>query len=133
LRDNWTGTLENISNNQEYSFEVNPSNIGLEDRFELVFTPDGVTGTTANLNGLQIGLYPNPTAENQVMLSIKGNESGKASIYIVDVLGKVVSTSELNLTSGNNSKLLSIDLASGLYTVKITTATKTVSQKLIVR
>ena len=133
LRDNWTGTLENISNNQEYSFEVNPSNIGLEDRFELVFTPDGVTGTTANLNGLQIGLYPNPTAENQVMLSIKGNESGKASIYIVDVLGKVVSTSELNLTSGNNSKLISLDLASGLYTVKITTATKTVSQKLIVR
>jgi hypothetical protein len=133
LRDNWTGTLENISFNPEYTFEVNPSNIGMEDRFELVFTPDGVTGTNANLNGFQIGLYPNPTSENQVTLSIKGNESGKASISIVDVLGKVVSTSEMNLTSGNNQKSLPLDLASGLYTVKITTATKTVSQKLIVR
>jgi hypothetical protein len=92
-----------------------------------------VTGTNANLNGFQIGLYPNPTSENQVTLSIKGNESGKASISIVDVLGKVVSTSEMNLTSGNNQKSLPLDLASGLYTVKITTATKTVSQKLIVR
>ena len=52
---------------------------------------------------------------------------------ITDVLGKVVMTSDLNLVDGNNLRNLDINLASGMYSVKVITATKSVTQKLIVK
>jgi hypothetical protein len=133
LKDNWTGTMENISANPVYTFEVTPANISLINRFELLFTPDGLTSSKANLNGVTVSLYPNPATSRQVTLSVNGNVQGAAQVVITDLLGKVVMKSDMNLADGKNQKQLDINLASGVYTVKITTATKSVSQKLIVR
>lgn len=133
VRDNFLGTIQNVSFNPVYSFEVDGDNLAMSNRFELVFSADGVTSTELAINGISISLYPNPATGKQIKLSVNGDVKGAGQVVITDLLGKVVLSSALELSNGQNDKMLGINLASGMYTVKVKTATKTVSQKLIVR
>jgi hypothetical protein len=58
-------------------------------------------------------------------------QTGK--ILVSDVLGKVVMTTEMNLSAGNNLKLIDFNLASGLYSVQVVTQKHSVTEKLIIK
>ena len=133
VKDNLLGTLQNVTFNPNYSFDVTGSNASVVSRFELIVSPDAVTGTMAMVNGVEMNIAPNPTTKGKVTLSVSGFVQGSAKVMITDVLGKVVMTSDLNLVDGNNLRNLDINLASGMYSVKVITATKSVTQKLIVK
>ncbi len=133
IKDNLLGTLQNVTFNPNYSFDVTGANASVESRFELIVSPDAVTGTKAMFNGVEMNIAPNPTSKGKVTLSVSGFVQGAAKVLITDVLGKVVMTTDLNLVDGDNLKNLDINLASGMYSVKVITATKSVSQKLVVR
>jgi hypothetical protein len=139
LRDNWTGTLENISFNPEYTFEVNPSNIGMEDRFELVFTPDGVTGTNANLNGFQIGLYPNPTSSQINLNYAVPNDNSLVKIEIFNMYGKLIGSYNQGILNAG-TYLFSADmkettrfesLSNGIYICNLNIDGSLISKKFI--
>jgi hypothetical protein len=133
MKDNLLGTLQNVTFNPNYTFDVTGSNASVVGRFELIVSPDAVTGTMALVNGVEMNIAPNPTSKGKVTLSVSGFVQGAAKVMITDVLGKVVMTSDLNLVDGNNLRNLDINLASGMYSVKVITATKSVTQKLIVK
>jgi hypothetical protein len=133
IKDNLLGTLQNVTFNPNYTFDVTGSNASVVGRFELIVSPDAVTGTMAMVNGVEMNIAPNPTSKGKVTLSVTGYVQGSAKVMITDVLGKVVMTSDMNLADGNNQRNLDINLASGMYSVKVITATKSVTQKLIVK
>ena len=133
LKDHWAENMENISENPTYSFEVNPSNINMINRFELIFSTDGVTSNKSVLNGNQLILNPNPANSKQVLLSFYSNQPGKAKVQISDILGKVVVQSDFNAALGKNQTQLDVNLPSGIYHVKVTTATKEFIERLMVR
>ena len=114
-------------------FVVDTENQGMVNRFELVFSPDGVSGVKTGIAGKVISLYPNPASGKQINLVIKGEIQGEGSVLMTDVLGKVVYRSAIAIESGSSMKVLDTDLAAGIYTVKVQTASGVFTEKLIVR
>nr|HPI12940.1 T9SS type A sorting domain-containing protein [Catalimonadaceae bacterium] len=133
IRDNYLGTVQDIVANPIYSFVVDTENQGMVNRFELVFSPDGVSGVKTGIAGKVISLYPNPASGKQINLVIKGEIQGEGSVLMTDVLGKVVYRSAIAIESGSSMKVLDTDLAAGIYTVKVQTASGVFTEKLIVR
>lgn len=133
IRDNYLGTVQDIVANPIYSFVVDTENQGMVNRFELVFSPDGVSGVKTGIAGKVISLYPNPASGKQINLVIKGDIQGEGSVLMTDVLGKVVYRSAIEIESGSSMKVIDTDLAAGIYTVKVQTASGVFTEKLIVR
>ncbi len=133
LKDNWNGRFENITLNTTYSFDVNPANAEMSNRFEIVFANDAVTSTNEALKGLGVKIYPNPTNGQQVTLQVSGDLKSAAKILVTDVLGKVVMTTDMNLSANNNRKVIDFNLASGLYSVQVITQDRSVTEKLIIK
>lgn len=69
IKDNLLGTLQNVTFNPNYSFDVTGANASVVSRFELVVSPDEVTGTKAMVNGVEMNVSPNPTSKGKVTLS----------------------------------------------------------------
>lgn len=133
MRDNYLGTLQNVTFNPVYTFDVNGGNIGMINRFELVFSPDAITGTKLALNGMEISLYPNPVIGKQVTLSVQGKGNEMGQVVVTDLVGKVVYRSELKIGNGLTKTVIDLDFPAGIYTVQVKSDSKTVSEKLIVR
>lgn len=79
--------------------------------------------------GVRMKLQPNP-ATNNVQLSISG-VSGMVNYSLLDMSGRVISSSRINAESVNNIDLTK--LAKGAYFVRITNNTFSKVEKLIVR
>lgn len=78
-----------------------------------------------------VGLFPNP-ATNDVNISIKLDNSASSSIQIIDATGKVVASKNSNLINGYSQVNMDISsLSAGIYTVKVTSAEKSYTRKLI--
>ena len=134
LRDNLLGSLEPINVGYTYSYTAYSTDAIINNRFELVFSTTGITGTIPGLAGVHFGLYPNPTAGKSVNLSLSGVKDASGHISILDVLGKEVYSEKMDIKQeGLTQKLLDINLASGMYTVKMITKSQTFTEKLIVR
>lgn len=134
LRDNFLGTIQDITNQPVYSFVVNNSNISMINRFELVFSPNSVTATLAAVKGVEMTLFPNPASGNEVMLALKGALSGKGNLLIIDVLGKEVFSGALDLQDGLNQKAINIKgISAGMYTLQVSTPVANFTQKLIIK
>lgn len=119
------------SSNFEYVFSVN-SNINESsdpNRFELKF--ENVTLNTENPNQISFKVYPNPVTSNT--FEIDGlNPSSESQISIFDNLGRKVYDQEFKNQS--KIKIEQLNLASGIYFVKINNAESSRGQsiKLIV-
>lgn len=134
IRDNFLGTIQDISLNPVYSFAVNGANIGMVNRFEVVFAPNSVTSNLSAINGVELNLFPNPASGNEVVMALKGALSGKGNLAIIDVLGKVVLNESVNLLDGMTQKTITIKgLPSGIYTLQVATPTATFSKKLVIK
>ncbi|QHT67859.1 T9SS type A sorting domain-containing protein [Rhodocytophaga rosea] len=69
-------------------------------------------------------VYPNPF-EEEITVNLEGNEDRKATITVLDVLGKVYYFNTISLSKGNNRiaiHLSSSKLKAGFYFLKIQTA-----------
>ena len=82
---------------------------------------------------VEVQLFPNPTNSNAT-IAIENKNVQNASIMIVNQIGQIVSSQELELASGNNSiELLTNSFENGIYTVTIITETGRINRKLIVQ
>lgn len=137
LRDNHLGTLNNLKTSANYTFEVNTIDGSASvNRFEIVISPNSVTGTSKLLGGAGFEIYPNPASgASKVTMVVSGAKGTDASIVVVDVVGKVVYTNSMVIDQAlkTNEKTIDLGLAAGLYTVKVITAGKTFTEKLVVR
>ena len=128
------GSLEAVTPGYTYSYVANANDALISNRFELVFSNESVTGNSLALAGVHFGLHPNPVTGKSVNVTLSGMKDVVGQVSIVDILGKQVYASKLNIKKeGLTEKSLDINLASGLYTVKLITKSQTFTQKLIVR
>jgi hypothetical protein len=87
--------------------------------YELVSSDD--------FNTFELNVAPNPVAE-VANVSISSTVSGMATLVVMNALGQVVNTMNLELTSGTiqNVALQAENLASGIYHVQVMTANRQV-------
>ncbi len=96
------------------------------------FITTSSTGIDEN-NFEQLALYPNPARDN-LFLRINSNGAGTVHIILFDLLGKKVLEQDVDLTSGQNIKEISLDnVKEGIYIARITTGSNTTNQKIVVR
>ncbi|MFN8865456.1 MAG: PKD domain-containing protein, partial [Flavobacteriales bacterium] len=68
----------------------------------------------------QLTVYPNPSRDGMVNLSLIRMDTGQYAIEVVDQMGRIVHQEKLiTETSGSLNRQLMLDLASGLYTVRV--------------
>jgi hypothetical protein len=134
LRDKFFNTIESVVENSEINFEVNASTMTMSDRFELVFNPVAITGVKGLGKGQFFGIHPNPSNGNRVTLSVSGVSDQDATVTVIDMVGKVVFTSSMDL-SGNklNEKEFDFRLPAGVYTVKFNSRHNSFMEKMVIR
>ncbi|MCD8287479.1 MAG: T9SS type A sorting domain-containing protein [Porphyromonadaceae bacterium] len=89
--------------------------------------PDAIESTPADDNSA-LSVYPNPAVNGQVTVAVAADKVGEVSVYnSAAQLVKSVATSEPNLTLDVS------DLSAGIYYVRVVTADKAYTQKLIVK
>ena len=82
-------------------------------------------------SGVEVALYPNPTSGN-VGLSLNLREGGLAEVRILNNLGQVVSSQQLEMTAGQNYHQLNTQsLTAGTYQVQVQIAGEMVTQRLV--
>ncbi len=80
-----------------------------------------VVPKVANTNSIEVDeftAYPNPS-KGYIKTEIKSTKATKASIYLMDLSGKVVFTSEVNLSIGNNLMEYNFNISPGIMLLKI--------------
>lgn len=134
LRDNFLGTIQDVTNQPVYSFQVTNTNSSMTNRFELVFSPNSVTTTLAAVKGVEMNLFPNPASGNEVMMALKGALSGKGTLVLTDVLGKELFAGSLDLQDGLNKKAINIKgIPAGMYTLQVNTPVANFTRKLVIK
>lgn len=79
----------------------------------------------------EIELWPNPVL-GSITLSLLSSRNSKLELGIIDLNGRVVSTTSNGVHSGNNSVTLPVDeLESGMYIIRISDGTTTVSRRFV--
>jgi hypothetical protein len=85
----------------------------------------------------KIALYPNPVATNQVYVSFNSKESGRYTIQLVDLSGKVITEKIAVINSGGQVVPVAVNngLAKGPYMLKVLSNSKKAvfTDKLIVQ
>ena len=81
-----------------------------------------------------VKIYPNPASESAVV-ALRLSKSQDMVIEIVDMTGQVVSSRlEKNVEAGRTFHELNTSiLSNGVYTVKLSTGSMTISKRLVVR
>jgi|GEM_PF-860183 len=97
----------------------------ITNTFETEFVEDALSVSEFDVNGFD--MYPNPAKD---ILNIKLNNISKANLSIYDIQGKLIL--EHSITETQNLEIKVSDLQSGLYFVKLNTATKEMVKKLII-
>ncbi len=82
-----------------------------------------------------ITVYPNPVVD-ELKISLKISQAGKAGVAIFNNIGKLVYRQELDVEPGNN--IISIDIRSksmepGIYFVQLKSDNQTFTRKIIVK
>jgi len=87
---------------------------------------------TLNYDNVSVTLYPNPS-NGQTNVVIGSTKAGKATISMMNALGQVVFTKQVNVETGSNNIQLDVkDLASGIYNVVVATENGSTVKKLTV-
>ena len=105
----------------------------------LAFANDKTTSPLINraiIRNDKIALYPNPVATNQVYVSFNSKESGRYTIQLVDLAGKVISENKVQIGIGGQVVPVAVNngLAKGPYMLKVLSNSKKAvfTDKLIV-
>lgn len=135
LVDHLTGTTTNLRNQASYTFQVtsNPASQGTR-RFEVIFNDARVTAVKPTVGGAALSAWPNPaSADQHIMVSVSGSLTGAADLQVFDAAGRLMHTQQVTLTGdANQAYELGAQLAAGAYTVRCTTASASMSTRLVV-
>ncbi|OBX23126.1 MULTISPECIES: T9SS type A sorting domain-containing protein [Bizionia] len=93
---------------------------------EIAFSSTGPTLSVERANATVFSIYPNP-AQGSVNVSSNLEQATQLGIY--DITGKLVLS---NTISFGNNRLNISSLSSGVYLMRVSTSTKTVTKKLVV-
>jgi hypothetical protein len=130
LRDRQTGAVTDLSLQPTYSFTMNAAYVGV--RFELLFSPQQVLGTASASLSAQVAVYPNP-ASKAVFVELPATLSHQAvTVVLVDALGRTVREQVLPAAGATTRQLPLLNVATGVYSLRIATPQGTVTRKLIV-
>ena len=114
LIDNKTGVSIDLLNNPSYTFEANTTDNAA--RFCIVF---GITTTVSEENANTFAFYNNG---NLIL-----NNEGAAILNVVDVLGRVISSYNIN-----GSESIHINAQAGVYMLQLVQGDKVSTQKIVI-
>ena len=81
----------------------------------------------------ELALYPNPT-DNLATLDFDAFVDGNATLIITDMVGRVVSTENFDVTEGNNKRTIDVNqYAKGTYLIKVSCEGSTRIVRLMVQ
>jgi hypothetical protein len=128
--------LPTVSGNRSAKININNDDSD-EAAYDFLLTGTSATDVSIKTNTKDaslVSLFPNPT-KDEAVLSILSEKSQNATISIIDITGKMVSTTiEKDLASGENQiNLNTSELKNGIYFVRVVTAEKTSEIKMIVK
>ncbi|WP_201979913.1 right-handed parallel beta-helix repeat-containing protein [Hymenobacter rubidus] len=131
LRDLQLGTLTNLTQQPAYQFTITNAATLNTTRFELVFSAQSVLAVASGALAQQVALYPNP-AQHQVAIELPLSLRGRSvTASLVDALGRVVR--QQTLAAGQVTHTLPLlNVAPGLYSLRLNTEMGVVVKKLIV-
>ncbi len=135
LQDNYMGVVQNLLMTPYYDFDItaDPSSQG-NARFEIVYAPTGVTGLDKVAANRGISVFPNPTSgKANLTLALNGMSEGKATVKVVDALGRTVSTSQVEVNGMHTLAPLNTRLSAGVYTVICESAGNSFTTRLVVK
>lgn len=92
-------------------------------------TPRVITAARGELATASFSLYPNPTRDGQLVLSLTGY-SGRAELSVLNAVGQVVQRQSL-VVSGRPQPLQLAGLAAGVYVVMVQTANGLLTHRLV--
>jgi len=125
---NWTAPSFDAGNVTFYVASIAGGGTGATNsQMELITKPFGVLGLN-DARLLQFTMYPNPSVKD-VSFQLPSN-TNQAQVTVFDYLGK--SLLQKNISTSNNNIDVS-KLSTGIYFVRIQTASKVGTKKLIVR
>lgn len=112
--------------NEIVFFKISTSDIGNCASIDV-----GITEKSDLVNN--VNLFPNP-ASNAATIEISLNEASKVDINIINSVGQLLMTKQVNATSGLNKVSLDINnLSSGMYFYQVNTSnSKTITKKFVV-
>ncbi len=127
LRDAFNNSLHTVTPGYSYSFAItSDANSQGGNRFSLVFMPADVTGLQTTVNDKPV-VYPNP-ARQAVHISIP-NAKGKVTARLFSTIGAEVTS----VTGDAVNATLNIEgLSSGVYMLKISNATGSWTERLVI-
>jgi hypothetical protein len=106
------------------------STASFRPKMTIVFE-DGATAGLEDVEKNALNIYPNPITNGKLNISLEGFND-EANLQIYSILGKLVQSEVLKLGT-RNSYQVDINLAPGLYIVKLNNGEASKSQKLIVQ
>lgn len=136
LKDNFLGTVTQISEGMEHNFEVTSEAASSADgRFEIVYGPAAASSIENIVGGVSFSIYPNPATNNQDIVVYINNldRSEAARITIFDATGRLVKDVDFAASAVSSYVNIKNDLAAGMYTVKCNVAGRQFSSKVVVR
>ncbi len=129
LRDILTGALTTLAPLSTYSFTADATATG--QRFELIFNPGRITATASAALAAQVTVYPNP-AHQQLYLSLPADQQ-PAEVVLINALGQQVLHRTFPASRSAAAQALSLgQLAPGVYILRATLATGTVTKRVVV-
>lgn len=93
-----------------------------------------ILSSVADLNSLEasLNIYPNPNT-GAFSLTYNLNKAQDVTLFVVDITGKVVYTENILATAGENNQQLNLDVASGVYFVRLQTVDGAVNSRIAIQ
>ncbi len=82
---------------------------------------------------LDVSVYPNPSKGNITIDVLNLSNSNNAVVTVVDLMGRVVTTTNMDLITGINTTTLNLNVANGLYQVMVRTDNDTQIKRILIQ
>lgn len=130
LEDRELGTRQNLTLTPSYGFSMSPSYTG--QRFYLWLQAGGVLSTAPGALPAATFLYPNPTTSTATLEMAGLSGAAEVQLELLNALGQVVQQRRARPRAGILREQLDLtELATGVYSVRISTAQGTVVKRLV--
>jgi hypothetical protein len=132
LRDAFTGTQQLLAAGSTYQFTLATAMSGT-GRFALAFRLSGALASAPALEAASVSVFPNPAQGKFTVLlpPLAGQSAVQAEL--LNVLGQVVTTKVIGLTAaGASAEFDTQALAKGVYMLRLTAGSSTLTQRVVV-
>ncbi|HEY6915971.1 MAG TPA: T9SS type A sorting domain-containing protein, partial [Paludibacter sp.] len=126
LKDNFLNKEQDLTDEASYTFTSDPTNS--TNRFSLIFrTQSTVTDMDKNIEEQDIDIYKN--TNNQIVVRCIATITNKTSVYVYNSLGELLVSKQLT----DNETVIQTPNNSGVYMIKVVTAKKNTTKKVVLK